>query len=188
MKKKTIICIICLIAIILIAVIYGIFSKKTKLEDEYLQIFENRKFVINGKKKTLKDILGEDGNIDYYSFVDYGNDSHIEMFVRLSNKNRYSYVFNLQGKTMYGYLLDESVVSNSYNGYSSFIGDYTGWVKYTFNKNKISKEKIIYKNYDENKCEYKEAKINCKEMEEKELEFLNSIDKIVDNLTYGEES
>ncbi len=186
MKKKIIIGVACLLTIILLVVISGRFSKKVNLEEEYLKIFENRKFILDGKKTSFKDILGEEGMIDYYSFVDYGNDSHIELFVRLSDKKRYSYVFNLQGKTMYGYKLDESVVVNSHDGYSSFIGDYTGWVKYTFNKNKVNKEKILYYNLDENKCEYKEKEINCDEVEEKENELLDSIDVIVDNLTYGD--
>ncbi len=186
MNKKIKTGIVCAVALLLTIVLLSIvFSKKKDIKEEYLKVFDNRTFIINGKAKKMKDILGDD-KIDYYSFVDYGNDSHLEMFVRISGINSGCYIFNLKGKKMYAYLLDESVVSNSYDGYSSFIGDTSGWVKYTIKNNKIHKEYIFSRNSETNKCKYKESEVDCNTIIENEIEFLNSIGEIVENIIYGE--
>lgn len=154
--------------------------KKKSLEEEYLKIFENRKFIIDGKKKNLKDILGKDTEVDDYSYVDYSNDSHIEMYVKTKGNNVKDYVFSLDGNKMYGYLLDEVVVANTKDGYTSVTGNNNGWVKYTFKKGKTNKEKIVYMDSKENKCEYKGNYINCDEYVDKQIEFLNTIGEVVE--------
>ncbi|MBQ7240001.1 MAG: hypothetical protein IJS56_01030 [Bacilli bacterium] len=177
MSKKII-----MIALILISSITlsgcSLFKKKS-LEEEYLKIFDNRKFIIDGKKKNLKDILGKEKEVDTYSFVDYSNDSHIEMYVKTKGDSIEDYVFSLDGNKMYGYHLDEYVVSNTNDGYTSVTGDNSGWVKYTFKKGKVNKEKIIYMNSKENICEYKGEDINCNDYIDKKIEFLQTIGEVV---------
>jgi len=187
MKKKIIIGVCCAVILLLvILMVSGAFSKKKNLEDEYLKILDNRSFVLDGKTKRMKDLVKENDRIDFYSFVDYGNDSHLEMFVRVTGTNSNCYVFNLVGNKMYAYALDEDIVSNSSNGYSSFIGLTMGWVKYTFNKKKVNKEVIITENLDTSECSYKGESVDCKDIQDLEIEFLNSIGAIADINRYGE--
>ena len=187
MKKKGIIISVCALVLLLVIVLISIiFKKEIDYKEEYLKILNNRSFIYEGKSKTLKDILTEEDNVESYSFVDYGNDSKIEMYVRVVGRSVDSYVFNLQGKKMYGYLLDENVVSNTSDGYSSFSGKTSGWVKYTFSGKKMKKEKIANIDYENNKCEFKGKDIDCNSIVEKEIEFLDSIGEIVDSITYTE--
>jgi hypothetical protein len=188
MKKKVIIAsIICLVLLVIILVISGVFSKKKSLQEEYLTVFKNRSFIIDGKKKKMKDLLGEDDEVDYYSFVDYENDSHIEMFVSIFGKSVNNYIFRLKGNKMYAYFVEESITSNTEDGYSA-IGDAdeSGWVKYSFKNNKLIKENVIYINYDENVCEYNNEKTDCGTIVDKEIELLNKIGRVADNIKYEE--
>ena len=187
MKKKLII--LGVVLVLIIAFLVGAsLTKKKNLEEEYLSIFNNRKFILNGKKKNINDILGnENTRVDKYSFVDFGNDSHIEMFISISGEKNENYVFDYQGNKMYAYLLDESINANTEDGYSSVAGDYSGWVKYTFNKKKMKKEKIVYIDYNNNKCEYKNEEIDCSKIVDKEIEFLKTIGKVVETVEYAKD-
>ena len=187
MKKKLIIGAICLVILVVIIFLVNNGSSKNKdLKEEYLKVFDNRKFLIDGKTKNMKELLGEYGKIENYSFVDYGSDSHIEMFVDITSDVNADYIFNYEGNKMYAYLLDEDVVLNTEDGYSSINGDNTGWVRYTLNKKKLNKEVILNKKYKENICEYKNKEFNCDEFAKKEIEFLNTIQTAVEIVEYSE--
>ena len=183
MKKKLII--LGVVVVIIITILLGVsLIKKKDLKSEYMSVFNNRKFILDGKKTNLKDVLEDEyTKVEKYSFVDYGQDSHE---VTISGAKNEDYVFNYQGNKMYAYKLDENINSNSVDGYSSVAGDFGGWIRYTFNKKKMNKEKIIYIDYQNEICEYKNEIIECSKIVDKKVEFLKSIGDIVEEIEYTE--
>ena len=186
MKKKTLIMIsvgALIITIILVLLINSKFLKKQKIEDIYLDIFNGRRFSLNGKNKKIDDLLYEDKSIDFYSFVDYENDGHLELFVKLTGVDANGFIFNYKGNKMYGYEVKEDVRYNTSDGYSFYNGDNEGWVKYSFKGKKLLKTDIL-KISENNKCTYEKKDVDCSDIVTKEIELLNSIGDRVEEIIY----
>jgi hypothetical protein len=179
MKKKVIV--ICCVSIIVVLVLFVLFNKlfvkKTDLKNIYLDVVNNKTtFLLNNKKMKIEELFnGDEEYIDFYSFVDYGNDSHLELFVSLIGLDGKSYIFNSIGKNIYAYELDEFVTSNTVDGYSSFSGTTTGWAKYTFSNKKLKKEILISRDNINKKCTYKTQDYDCDSIIQKQVELLKSI-------------
>ena len=181
MKKKTIIYIsiaVLLVTFILIFLSNSSLFKKKSLEETYKDVFNGSKFILNGKSKKISDFIdGDNAYIDYYSFVDYENDNHNEMFVKIGGPNSKDLIFNFIGNKMYAYELEENVYFNSVDGYSFHNGLSEGWVKYSFKKNKLNKEVVLIIDEKNDKCSYKSESVDCSDIITKEIELLKEIGK-----------
>ncbi len=179
MKKKMII--ICSVSIILVLVIVllftKVFNKNTDLKNTYLTIISKKtSFILNKKKMNIDDLL-KDGEYDisFYSFVDYGNDSHLEFYVALYGINEKGYIFNYTGNKMYAYETDDYITYNTVDGYSSFSGEKTGWVKYTISGKKLKKEYLILHDQKSNKCSVENKDYDCSKIVDEEIKLLDKI-------------
>ena len=102
MKKKLIfICVSVLILVLVIIFIFNNANKKIDLKNVYLGVLnDNKPFILNDKKTNMKELLDEDKYyVNYYSFVDYGNDNHLEFYINIYGNGDKSIILNYISRT-----------------------------------------------------------------------------------------
>lgn len=179
MKKRLIfICASVLILVLVMIFVFNSANKKEDLKSIYLRVLnDNKTFILNDKKTTMKEILGNDDYfVNYYSFVDYGNDNHLEFYISIYGRNTRSIIFNYIDNKVYAYELEEFVTFNTVDGYSSFNSDNSsGWVKYTFKGKKLNKEFLILEETKEKKCSVDNKDFDCSKIVDEEIKLLDKI-------------